>query len=139
MGEKTLIESGNTKSCGCIKRSCGESLICKILDENNIKYETEKIFKDCYFENIHNKCRFDFYINNKYLLEFDGKQHFDDYGGSSRWFDDEALDKIKKRDDYKNKWCKAHKIPLIRIPYYKLDSLNINDLLLEKSKYIVHI
>lgn len=135
--KKTLIESCNTKSCGCIKRSYGEALICKILDENNIKYETEKIFKDCYFENVHNKCRFDFYIDNKYLLEFDGKQHYDNYGGTSTWFTDEILSTIKKRDNYKNKWCKSHKIPLIRIPYYKIDTLNINDLLLEKSKYIV--
>ena len=47
--KKTLLENKNTKSCGCIKRSYGEELIGKILDENGIQYEREKIFRDCYF------------------------------------------------------------------------------------------
>lgn len=135
--KKTLLVNGGVKSCGCIRRSYGEALIGRILDENNIIYEREKIYQDCYFQDVKNKCRFDFYINNEYLLEFDGRQHFDDYGGTSTWFDDESLKKIKERDKYKNEWCKSHKIPLIRIPYYKLDSLNIGDLLLDKTTFLV--
>jgi hypothetical protein len=135
--KKTLLKNGNTKSCGCIKKSYGESLICKILKENNIEYEREKIFKDCYFQNIHNKCRFDFYIDNKYLLEFDGSQHFTNYRTTSTWFNSETLHLIQERDLYKNEWCKSHNIPLIRIPYWKLDSLDISDLLLDETTFLV--
>lgn len=135
--KKTLLVNGSVKSCGCIKRSYGEALISKILDENDINYEREKTFQDCYFQNVHNKCRFDFYINNKYLLEFDGRQHFDNCNNTSTWFNDEAIERIKKRDNYKNEWCKSHNVPLIRIPYYKLDSLNINDLLLDKTTFLI--
>ena len=37
----------------------------------------------------------------------------------------------------KNEWCRANKIPLIRIPYWHYDDLCIEDLKLETSKYIV--
>lgn len=134
----TLLKNGNTQSCGCCKNSIGETIIQSILDDNNISYEREKIFKDCYYQNPCNKCRFDFYIENKYLLEFDGIQHFNNYKTySSSWFTDKELEKIRKRDKYKNEWCLKNNIPLIRIPYYKLDTICIDDLLLDKSNYVI--
>lgn len=137
--KKTSLSNGNTKSCGCIKRSYGEAIIQEILDNNKISYEREKIFKDCYYENICNKCRFDFYIDNKYLLEFDGIQHSDKYKSSKNsWFTEEKLSRIKKIDEYKNEWCKRHNIPLIRIPHNKLDTLCIDDLLLDKTKFLIN-
>ena len=42
---KASLENGNTKSCGCTRNSTGEATIQKILDENSIAYEREKIFK----------------------------------------------------------------------------------------------
>lgn len=136
--KKTSLSKGNTKSCGCVNNSTGERIIEILLDDNKIPYEREKRFHDCYFENVRNKCRFDFFVNNKYLIEFDGEQHFKDYSESgSSWFDKDSLSKIQARDEYKNKWSIEHNIPLIRIPYYKLDTLCIDDLLLEKTKYLI--
>ena len=43
---------------------------------------------------------------------------------------EEELQKIQKRDAFKDKWCKENNISLIRIPYTKFDSLTINDLIL---------
>ena len=40
-------------------------------------------------------------------------------------------------DKAKNEWCKENNIPLIRIKYDKYDTLSIEDLLLETSKFIV--
>lgn len=135
---KVSLSNNGTKSCGCVKNSSGERMIEILLDANKMPYEREKTFKDCYFKNIRNKCRFDFFIDNKYLIEFDGEQHFVDYNGQgSSWFDENSLSIIQARDRYKDKWCKEHKIPLIRIPYYKLDTLCIDDLLLEKTKYLI--
>lgn len=34
-------------------------------------------------------------------------------------------------------WCRENQIPLIRIPYTKLQTLEIEDLLLDSSKYIM--
>ena len=131
------LSCGNTKSCGCISNSSGEMTIKLLLENNNITYEQEKIFKDCYYKNVKCKCRFDFFVNNEYLIEFDGVQHFKDFSNTSSWFDENSLSEIKARDSYKNKWCEEHKIPLIRIPYTKLDTLCIDDLLLDKTKFLV--
>lgn len=79
---------------------------------------------------------FDFYIENKYLIEYDGEQHFN-YKNEG-WNIQENFNKTKERDLIKNQWCKQNNIPLIRIPYWKLDTLKLDDLILETSQYIVH-
>lgn len=121
-------------SCGqCnMHNSKGEEKIKQILEENYILFEREKTFEDCYYSVNNAKCRFDFWINNQYLIEFDGKQHF--IKDSGYGFD---LDNIQKRDEYKNNYCKYNNIPLIRIPYTHLDELCIEDLMLETTNFLV--
>ena len=121
---------GKTHSCGCLKSSLGESVIKKILKQNNIKFKEQKSFSNCRFIDTNHLARFDFYIDNNYLIEYDGQQHFE----SVEYFGGEERFKIqRKRDIYKNQWCKDNNIPLIRIPYTKLDTLCIEDLLLETT------
>ena len=69
--EGNALKSGNTKSCGCVK-SFGEQKIASILEEYNIPFKREKIFDP------NTKYRYDFYVNNEYVIEYDGKQHFQD-------------------------------------------------------------
>ena len=125
---------GDKHSCGCSKYSKGEDTIKNILLNNNIFFEQEKTFDSCRFSDTNALAKFDFYVNNKYLIEFDGVQHFEpvDYFGGEIGFI-----KAKERDNYKNQWCKQNNIPLIRIPYTHLNNLNIEDLLIEKSKFKV--
>lgn len=113
-------------SCGCLQDSYGVSVIKTLLQNNNIVFETEKVFDDCIFEHSGKKARFDFYINNEYIIEFDGQQHF---SYSAGWNTKENLLQTQMRDEIKNKWCQEHNIPLIRIPYWAADSLTIEDLL----------
>lgn len=61
-----LLRKGSTSSCGCIK-SLGEEKISELLTKNNIIFEREKIFDDF------KPYRYDFYVNNKYIIEYDGK------------------------------------------------------------------
>lgn len=123
---------GETLSCGCLN-SRGEYLIGKILTENNIFYEKEKTFDNCFLIDEKHPSRFDFYVNNKYIIEYDGFQHFSyDISG---WNTYENYIKTKKRDKIKNEYCIKNNIPLIRIPY-NIKEIKIEDLLLETSKYI---
>jgi len=126
--------SGNTKSCGCLK-SVGESKIAILLSENNIKFIQQQKFDDAIYDDTKGQMRFDFYLPDyNRLIEFDGNQHFeaiDFFGG-----DDQLLTQ-QQRDEYKNQWCKDNNIPLIRIPYTKLDTLCIEDLLLETTQFRV--
>ena len=69
----TDITTKNKTSCGCI-HSKGEIAIINLLTKHNIFYEKEKKFNTCR-SITGNYYRFDFYIENNYLIEFDGKQH----------------------------------------------------------------
>lgn len=61
-------------------------MIKEILLENNIPFEQEKTFDNCRFPDTNKKARFDFYVNNTYLIEFDGRQHIEPTtGDKSNW------------------------------------------------------
>ena len=122
------LTSGNTISCGCIV-SKGQYLIKKLLLENNIPFKTEHI---CYNKKHQYEQRFDFYINNSYFIEYDGLQHYQE-----TYFFNTSLKEQQLKDVYKNQWCKDNNIPLIRIPYWHLKKLKIEDLLLETSDFII--
>lgn len=72
---------------------------------------------------------FDFYVNNSYLIEYDGIQHYDE----NTIFDYEYT---HKHDLIKSEWCKNNNITLIRIPYTHYDNLTIDDLIPETSNFI---
>ena len=113
-------------SCGCNK-SKGELKIAQLLIKANIPFESQKTFDSCRFPNTNRLARFDFFVDKKYLIEFDGIQHFDIRFG---WNSEENFLNVQERDKYKDEWCKKNNIPLIRIPYNKLDTLTIKDLLI---------
>ena len=120
------LRQGNTQSCGCLKSSVGELNIEKLLKANNIEYEKEK--------NLFKKYRYDFYLPQlKRLIEFDGKQHFEDTKG---WNNASHLENIQVRDKEKNEYALSHNIPLIRIPYWERDNITLEMLL--GDKYLVH-
>lgn len=122
------------------RKSKGEKIISFLLDINNIVYEKEKIFETCKFPNSNYYGRFDFYVNNTYLIEFDGQQHFMPEKFSNNISEEKAKElflKTQERDNFKNNWCKENNIPLIRIPYFHLDKICLNDLLLETSQFII--
>ena len=118
--------SGNSQSCGCLKISHGELKIRTLLKEYNIPFETEKKFDDCINPLTNTQLRFDFYVNNQYLIEYNGIQHY--RKNNKNW--GENLADIQYRDNLKIEWAKFHNIPLIIIPYTKYNELTINDLLL---------
>lgn len=125
------LTDGSKQSCGCLN-SKGEELISKILRENNIPFETQKTFDDCRNPKTNFLLRFDFCIDNKYLIEYNGQQHF-----KEKSFGHENLEERQYKDNFKNNYCKEHDIPLIRIPYTKYDTLCLEDLLLETSEFVI--
>lgn len=134
-GKKTAsldhLRNGHVKSCGCIESSFGEKKVENLLVKNNIPFEKEKRFFTCI--NIR-PLPFDFLIDDSFLLEVDGKQHFTSSGMGS-FFDEETVKNIKKRDAIKNNWCFENNIPLKRIPYTDLQKLTIEDIM--GDKYLV--
>ena len=115
------------------KGSRGELMISHLLAQNNIIFEREKTFENCFYPDSHKKPRFDFYVEQQYLIEFDGRQHFKETN-----FFTETLESNRFRDTYKNQWCQKHNIPLIRIPYTHLQDICIDDLILTTSSFRIN-
>lgn len=113
------------RRCPKCSKSHGEQFIANWLTENNFKFEQEVRFEDCRYKL---PLPFDFkvYTNNSYILiEFDGRQHFEDTGWEN--FDDQIL-----KDGIKDKYCKGNNINLIRIPYTYYDRPGRNNNRLRK-------
>lgn len=123
----TSLRSGRSLSCGLHSNiSKGNVKIADILDQANIFYEIQKKFSTC--KDI-KELPFDFFVNNEYLIEYDGQQHFK----KDSIFDYEYT---HKHDLLKSQWCKRNNIPLIRIPYTHYKNLKVEDLLLETSVFV---
>ena len=120
------LRQGFSQSCGCT-HSKNEENIIKLLTKNNISFEYQKRFDDLKIK------EFDFYINNNYIIEFDGQQHFffTGYG----WDTKDYYERTHKSDLIKNKYCFDNNIPLIRIPYDA--DYTIDDLKLETTRFLL--
>lgn len=132
---KSELIANRKKSCGCI-RSNGELYISTLLTQNDIPYKKEYIFDDL---QDNGKLRFDFGIldnNNQlqYLIEYDGEIHFKDGQSWNGHLDYETL---HRHDIMKNNYCKQHNIPLIRIPYTIKNNIQLEDILLSTTKYLI--
>lgn len=115
------------RSCGCLKRSYGELSIAKILKENNISFIEEYVLPN-------RMSRFDFAIINNdgdiiRFVEFDGQQH---YKNVANW---NSVEVQQERDNRKNQYALSHNIPLVRIPYWERDNINLEMIL--GNKYLI--
>lgn len=127
------LRNGTSLSCGCKNISKGNERIAKILSENNLSFIREYKFKDCIDKK---ELPFDFYVENQYLIEFDGIQHYQpNFNSDNSWNTTEKVEITKKHDEIKNNWCIQKNIPLIRIPYTHLNKITIEDLKPETSKF----
>lgn len=108
-----LTRKDKRKGCPKCNASLGERKIMDILNNLGIDYEKEKTF-DGLVSARGGYLRYDFYLPRyNMLIEYDGEQHFKDFG---RFFDYESL---KMNDQIKNEFAKEKGIRLLRIPYTK--------------------
>lgn len=108
--------------CPKCNQSRGEKLITNILEALNIPFELQKRFDSCRHKL---PLPFDFYVNNSFLVEYDGEQHFkpsDFSGGGAEWAD-RSFKSGQLRDNIKTQWAKDNGIPLVRIPYTEFDNI----------------
>lgn len=120
------LRSGKTQSCGCVN-STNEEKIIKILTENNIEFKYQHQFQDLPLK------YYDFYIEDKYIIEYDGQQHF--YYSGTGWDTKEHFERVRKNDLEKNNYCFTKNIPIIRIPYGS--NYDIKDLKLETTRFLL--
>ena len=122
------LRQGN--GCPKCSSSKGEKRINSFLIENDIKFEPQKTFDECRYEQ---PLRFDFYLYDlNTCIEYDGECHFTpvDFGGKGYEYAKRQFDKAIARDEIKNQFCNDKGITLIKIPYTDLD--NIEEILTDK-------
>lgn len=112
---------------GCPKCSepKGEFRTRKFLEENNIKFETQKWFDDCRNPRTNYPLKFDFYLpEHNILIEYDGKQHYSYTRFENNEVAEKDLENTKFKDSVKNQYAKDKNIKLIRIPYFKVKDIS---------------
>lgn len=128
---RTIVRRG-CPSCASPK---GEKKIARLLDQIGYKYSIQFSFDDL-IGSLGGKLRFDFavYINDSLLLlEYDGMQHFKPIsymGGVVRY------ERQVKNDLIKDQYCRERQIPLLRIPYTDLISLDVEKLECKLNKLL---
>ncbi|OIJ14922.1 hypothetical protein BKP37_06980 [Anaerobacillus alkalilacustris] len=111
------------KRCPFCRESKGEKKIAEFLKRHKINFIQQYRNPEC--RNI-KPLPFDFAILDKrdnpiFFIEFDGEQHFkpsEYYGGLG------AFQKLKQNDKIKNMFALENGIFLIRIPYFKMESVD---------------
>lgn len=99
------------------KMSLGEQKIEKYLKSRKYKYTKQKWFSDCRDKN---PLPFDFYLDNeKIIIEFDGRQHYGETNHFSYTYEQTA-----HHDKIKDEYCRINNIKIIRIPYWKIESID---------------
>lgn len=138
ISSQILTRYGKDRCRKCSGMSNGEKKICDLLDDMNIDYDNNSIYKDCIYPETNARLRFDFVVHTdpEYIIEFDGIQHFKEI---KPWELKIDLKGRQSRDAFKDRWCADNNVPLIRIPYTHLSKICNEDLLLESSKFVAII
>ena len=107
--------------------SRGEIKVKEILEQAGLLFEQQYIFPDL-TTSSGKPLRFDFAVFDDdgeldFLIEYNGEQHYtavDAYGGGRK------LAQQKYNDTQKLRYCARKGFPLVTIPYYDYESLDLN-------------
>lgn len=111
------------KGCPYCSQSTGETKMINILKGKGFNIQQQYSFDDC--RHI-NKLRFDGYdIDNGIAYEYQGQQHYRpvDFTGQDDGRAEKEYEMTIKRDNIKEEYCRANKIPLIKVPYWELNNM----------------
>lgn len=101
-----------------------ESLVCNLLQDNNINSQAQKTFDWLKTEKANGRLRCDYYLPDYNLaIECQGRQHFK-YAPYYHKNGESDFIEQQYRDDIKNKLCKEHGIEIL---YFALNRKYIKD------------
>lgn len=115
--------------------SRGEMKVSEILKMHNFRFKTEYSFPDL-ISSSGRPLRFDFAVfdddgNIDFLVEYQGIQH---YQPVKRFGGKKGLYRQKYNDNRKRIYCAKNDYPLVAVPYWDDNILDL-DYLLEKAGY----
>ena len=117
-----------TSGGGCPKcnQKKGAKKICDFLVKNNINFKIEVPLQDCRYKG---QLYLDFYLTDlKAGIEYNGHHHYKPVRFSYSISEEQAKENLrlqKKKDKIKEIYCEDNNIPLLIIPYWDFDSMDI--------------
>ena len=122
---RSMLISGQSRSCGCLNEYKMETFVKSFLDVNNFVYECQVIFDDLFgFGNQHLSYDFKVVMDEQiYLIECQGEQHYKPvnfFGGVKRF------ERQQKYDAMKRDYAKNNNMILIEIDYKMSEHTIIN-------------
>lgn len=119
--EAQIVDRKNGYGCPKCNESKGEKEISNYLNKSGIIYKSQYKFKDC-IDKL--PLPFDFFVMDRFLIEYQGEQHYrpTNFGSKTRNATD-MLKIVKNRDKIKREWCKNNNITLVEIPYWDFDKI----------------
>ena len=117
------MHTNKLQGCPICNESHGEKYIRNYLDKHNIKYISQKKFKDLKDKTY---LSYDFYLPDyNTLIEYQGIQHYEsiNFKGNGKYSN---LDKQKHHDDIKRKYAKDNGYKLLELKY-TLDNQELVD------------
>lgn len=127
IGVQKKLAQNFRKKTGCPLCSVlkGEKKISNLFDSWNFSYTPQKRFEECKDKYT---LPFDFYLDTfNILVEYDGEFHYKPIRKGSM-SDEQAFEefsRVRLHDSIKTKFCIEHHIPLIRIPYWEFENLEL--------------
>lgn len=113
------IQGGN--GCPKCQSSKGETKIRVFLENNSIKYQSQKRFKTSMAIGKRKVFIVDFFIpEKKLIIEYNGEQH---YRSKALWGGAKQLKQQQLRDEALRQFCQVSEIKLLEIPYTEFDRI----------------
>ena len=114
-------------SAGCpyCNISIGERKLLDALKRLKIDFIPQHTIKDC---RLISSLKFDaFDIDNNIAFEYNGEQHYRpvDFAGNGEEWAKIQFDKTIMRDNAKIEYCKNNNIPIIIVPYWEKDNIEL--------------
>ncbi len=126
------------RGCLVCNESKGEKRVAEYLNKNNLPYKRQYKHKKCKNKQL---LPFDFIVRIKdqlgFLIEYQGQQHYELCTfGSKNICPIKILKGIQHRDKIKKEFCEKNNIPLLVIPYWEFDKIEllIDDFILNLKK-----
>lgn len=107
------------RGCPACKESIGERKVSCILENMGLKFIRQARFKTCKKTLT---LPFDFFVEDKFLIEFHGEQHYRPVRWNKKLSEDQILaifQRTKINDLIKTNWAKEQNIPLLVIGFFE--------------------
>lgn len=121
--KKVNIRTASVSNCPACGETSGERKVRIVLEKLGLKFQWQYSFKDEGMRRL--KYDFAVWVNGEMrMIEYHGAQHWEEWSyGTLR--PNQTLEASKARDAKKAKYCEDNNIPLLVIPFWQINNIEL--------------